>query len=43
MVWVVTAAPWDAEVPGMATVRNIASAAERDTGDGMPLHYMRDV
>jgi len=43
VVWVVAAAPWGTEVPGMATVREISKMSDPDGTEGRRLHYMRGV
>ncbi len=43
MVWVVSVAPWDNDVAGMKTVREISKISDPSGEAGRPVHYIRGV
>jgi len=43
MVWVVSVAPWDDDVPGMKTVREISKVSDPSSAAARPVHYIRGV
>lgn len=43
VVWVVGAAPWGADVPGMETIRDISKVSDPSGEQARRLHYMRGV
>ena len=43
MVWVVSVAPWDDDVPGMKTVREISKVSDPSGAAARPVHYIRGV
>lgn len=43
MVWVVTVARWDEDVPGMATVREVARQSDPEGTTPRSVHYIRGV
>ena len=43
MVWVVSVAPWDSDVAGMKTVREISKISDPSGEATRPVHYIRGV
>ncbi len=43
MVWVVSVAPWDNDVLGMSTVREISKISDPTGEAGRPVHYIRGI
>ncbi len=43
VVWVVTVAPWDEDVPGMETLRAVSLQSDASGNDARSVHYIRGV
>ncbi len=43
VAWVVGAAPWNSDVPGMKTMKEISKISDPKGEESRPLHYMRGV